>query len=339
MNIKEVAEKAGVSITTVSRVLNNPEMVSEKTKSKVMNVMDQLNYTPNWFARHLQKSRTNVIGMLIPDTLEQSYMEITKGVEKIARQKNCSIILCSTEFDPEIEAGYITTLAERSIDGLILTSPSIDQKQFSRLKSRNIPFVLIGKTEFIHEANTVCTNNDTAAEEAVEYLITSGRKNIAVILSDNPESDNRDKLAGCRRALQKHGLVLHPSNILHAENTLENGYIAFSKLLEKPNRPDAVFIATDTMALGAVEKLNQAGLTPEEIAIIGFDDLNVGAVIEPKLTTVTKPSYRMGMTAGRLLFDMIEEEDTDDDFQTIVLQSRLKIRKSCGNKERLKEIW
>ena len=93
LNIKEVAEKAGVSITTVSRVLNNPEMVSEKTKNKVLTVMDQLNYTPNWFARHLQKSRTNVIGMLIPDTLEQSYMEITKGVEKIARQKNCSIIL------------------------------------------------------------------------------------------------------------------------------------------------------------------------------------------------------------------------------------------------------
>ena len=334
MNIKEVAEKAGVSITTVSRVLNNPEMVSEKTKNKVMSVMDQLNYTPNWFARHLQKSRTNVIGMLIPDTLEQSYMEITKGVEKIARQKNCSIILCSTEFDPDIEADYITTLTERSIDGLILTSPSIDQKQFSRLKNRDVPFVLIGKTKFMDEANTVCTNDDTAAEEAVDYLIQSGRKNIAIILSDHPESDNHDKLTGCRRALQKHGLILHPDNILHAENTLENGYIAFSKLL-----PDAVFIATDTMALGAIEKLNQAGLTPEDVAVIGFDDLKVGAVIEPKLTTVTKPSYRMGMTAGRLLFDMIEEEDADDDPQTIVLQSRLKIRKSCGNKERLKEIW
>ena len=339
MNIKEVAEKAGVSITTVSRVLNNPEMVSEKTKSKVMSVMDQLNYTPNWFARHLQKSRTNVIGMLIPDTLEQSYMEITKGVEKIARQKNCSIILCSTEFDPDIEADYITTLTERSIDGLILTSPSIDQKQFSRLKNRDVPFVLIGKTKFMDEANTVCTNDDTAAEEAVDYLIQSGRKNIAIILSDHPESDNHDKLTGCRRALQKHGLILHPDNILHAENTLENGYIAFSKLLEMPDRPDAVFIATDTMALGAIEKLNQAGLTPEDVAVIGFDDLKVGAVIEPKLTTVTKPSYRMGMTAGRLLFDMIEEEDADDDPQTIVLQSRLKIRKSCGNKERLKEIW
>ena len=201
LNIKEVAEKAGVSITTVSRVLNNPEMVSEKTKNKVLTVMDQLNYTPNWFARHLQKSRTNVIGMLIPDTLEQSYMEITKGVEKIARQKNCSIILCSTEFDPDMEADYITTLTERSIDGLILTSPSIDRKQFDRLKSRDVPFVFIGKTGFMEEANTVCTNNDTAAEEAVEYLIQSGRKNIAIVLSNHPKSDNHDKLTGCKRAL------------------------------------------------------------------------------------------------------------------------------------------
>ena len=303
LNIKEVAEKVGVSITTVSRVLNNPEMVSEKTKNKVLTVMDQLNYTPNWFARHLQKSRTNVIGMLIPDTLEQSYMEITKGVEKIARQKNCSIILCSTEFDPDMEADYITTLTERSIDGLILTSPSIDRKQFDRLKSRDVPFVFIGKTGFMEEANTVCTNNDTAAEEAVEYLIQSGRKNIAIVLSNHPKSDNHDKLTGCKRALQRHGLPLPDSNILHADNTPENGYIAFSKLLDMPVRPDAVFIATDTMAFGAIEKLNQASLTPDEVAVIGFDDLKVGAVIEPKLTTVTKPSYRTGMSADRPIID------------------------------------
>ena len=156
MNIKEVAEKAGVSITTVSRVMNNPEMVSEKTKTRVLHVMDQLNYTPNWFARHLQKSRTNVIGMLIPDYAGAILHGNHQGSREESHvRKNCSIILCSTEFDPEIESSYITTLTERNIDGLILTTPSIDRKQFSRLKSRDIPFVLIGKTEFMEEANTV----------------------------------------------------------------------------------------------------------------------------------------------------------------------------------------
>lgn len=339
MNIKEVAVRAGVSITTVSRVLNNPEMVSESTRHKILSVMEELNYTPNWFARNLQNTRTNVIGMLIPDTLEPSNMEITKGVEKIARQKKNSIILCNTEYNYDTEKDYIKTLTERKIDGIILTSTTIKSEDIQKLKNQRIPFVLIGKGSAVSNENMVYTNCDTVAEEAVDYLINMGRKDIAIILSQYPEMENREKLSGFKKSLQKHNLRPDESRIIIAENTLEGGYVATSKLLESGHAPDAIFVCTDTMAFGAIERTKKDGLTPEQIGIIGFDDLKVGAVMEPKLTTVTKPSYRMGLTAARLLFDLIEDKSLIDEPQAIILQSRLKIRKSCGNKERLKEIW
>lgn len=339
LNIKEVAEKAGVSITTVSRVLNNPQTVSKKTKEKVLQVMDDLNYTPNWFARNLQNKRTNVIGVLVPDTLEPSNMEMTKGVEKVARQKGCNLILCNTEFDQSIESEHITNLVERKIDGLILTSSVLDESQVKKIREKKIPFVLVGKTPFWEKENVVYTNYDSAAEEAVSYLIEKGRRHIAIILTEHAKIDNEEKLAGYKRALERHNLKIEESYIVKSDNTLEGGYIATSKLIETSRPLDAIFIATDTMAFGALEKIKQENLTPDQLAIIGFDDLKVGAVMEPKLTTVTKPSYRIGLTAARLLFDLIEYEGQGEEQQAIMLKSRLKIRKSCGNKERLKEIW
>lgn len=339
MNIKEVAEKAGVSITTVSRVLNNPDMVSEKTKERILSVMNELNYTPNWFARNLQNNRTNVIGMLVPDTLEQSNMEIAKGVEKIARQHKCNIILCNTGFDINVEREHISTLVQRNTDGIILTSSALEREDISRLKNQKLPFVMIEKNKHLENENMVYTDYDTASEEAVRHLIDMGRKHIAIILSQHPETINEEKLAGYRRALAAGRLTFNERMIMTSENTIEGGFIATSRLLESSDPPDAIFIASDTMAFGAIERMKQDDLTPDQLAIVGFDDLKTGAVVEPKLTTVTKPSYRMGLTAARLLFDIIEDNSLMDDTQSIILKSRLKIRKSCGNKERLKEIW
>ncbi|NLD19527.1 MAG: LacI family transcriptional regulator [Clostridiales bacterium] len=339
MNIKEIAKKSEVSITTVSRVLNNPEMVSEETKNRVLTVIEELNYTPNWFARNLQNSKTNLIGMLVPDMLEASNMEMAKGVEKIARSKKNSVILCDTDFDKNTELEYINTLIDRKIDGLILASSQIDEKDAIKLKEREVPFVLIGKSAFCQQENIVYTNYDTAAEEAVDYLIKTGRKRIALILTQYPVLDSQEKLEGYKRALHKNMMKVDLDIIFKTGNNIEGGFEAASKLLESKEVPDAFFIATDTMAFGAIERIKQSGLTPDKLAVIGFDDLPAGAVMEPKLTTVTKPSYRMGLTAARLLFDIIEEPDLNKEAQAIMLQSRLKIRKSCGNKERLKEIW
>ena len=141
MNIKVVADKAGVSITTVSRVLNSPEKVNEQTKAKVLATIQELNYTPNWFARNLQNSRTNIIGIVIPDNLQQVNMHIAKGIEKIALQKKCNIILCSTGYDRDNELTQVNGLIERKADGIILVSSLLEKEDVKNIKDRGIPFV------------------------------------------------------------------------------------------------------------------------------------------------------------------------------------------------------
>lgn len=339
MNIKKVAEQAGVSITTVSRVLNNPDMVSETTKNKVLQVMKELNYTPNWFAQNLQNRRTNVIGLLIPDTMDQSNMEIAKGVEKVARQKQCNIILCNTEYDIAVEKNQIDTLLKRQIDGLILISSSLPKTDIKKLHAKSANFVLVDRIDCSESENTVYTNYTEASEEAMVHFAGMGRKKIALILAEQPEVIESFKLDGYKNALKKQGLPFDPDMVIKSENSIEGGLIAAGKLLERKDRPDAIFVSRDIMAFGVLERIRQAGLSPAEMGVIGFDDLEIGGVMEPKLTTVTKPSYRMGLTAARLLFDMLEDEDLADKPQSIMLQSKLKIRKSCGNTKRLKEIW
>lgn len=339
MNIKEVANKAGVSITTVSRVLNDPDKVSEKTRNKIMSVMQELNYTPNWFARNLQKKRTNVIGILVPDATDQSNMGIVKGIEKVCRQKNCNIMLSITEYSRTLEEQQIEQLISRQIDGIILLSSSLNSEQIKNLRSREVSVVLIDRMDCVNKENVIYTDYEEASEAAVNHFIEMGRKHIAFVSSEKPVHIVKSKYEGYKKALNKEGLKTESKYIIETENSIEGGIIAISKLLELKTRPDAVFVADDVIAFGIIEKLREDGVSPDEVGVIGFNDLEVGSVIEPKLTTVTKPVYRMGLTAARLLFDMIEDENLGEENQAIMLQSRLKIRKSCGNKERLKEIW
>lgn len=318
--------------------MNDPDVVSESTRNRVLGVMKKLNYTPNWFARNLQKKRTNVIGLLIPDTLEQSYMELAKGVEKVARQKDCNIIICSTDYDPENEMTNAENLIERRIDGMILAASSLKKEDIGLLHRKGVPFVLTDRTDCGGSENVVSTNYREAAASATEHFIQMGRKRIAMIMSEKGEFIGECKAAGFKDALSAHGMDPQKAVIIKTEDSIKGGMLAAGRLLEQEERPDAVFAATDTMAFGVLERIRQAGLDADDIGVIGYDDLPTGSIVEPKLTTVVKPAYRMGLTAARLLFDSIEDEEMASEPQSIVLQSRLKVRKSCGNKERLREI-
>lgn len=338
MNIKEVAAKAGVSITTVSRVMNMPEKVNSQTRAKVVAVMEELNYTPNWFARNIQTTRTNQIGVVITEMLEESNMKVAKGIESIAKKNDANLIICSTGYDREAEKEIIDSLIDRNIDGLILVNTMLHKSELKRIRGRKIPIVLIGKPDYVINENIVYTNYDAAAEEVVDYLFENKRRRIALLLAKNQTAVNKEKLAGYRKSLEKHGIAYDAEIVLETDYSIEGGYISTAKLLESSLKVDAIFAANDTLAFGVIEKLNQEGLTSEDIAVIGYDNLEAGAVISPKLTTVIKPSYRMGLTACRLLFDIIEA-DSSVEAQAIMLHSKLKIRKSCGNKERIREIW
>ncbi len=340
MNIKTVAKKAGVSVATVSRVLNHPESVAPDTKAHISDVMESLDYKPNWFARGLKLNKTGVIALMVPEILDQGYMEIAKGVEDVAKQKKYSIILCTTEEDRAKELENIEEFFLRKIDGLIIVSSVLNKKDMAQFKKNKLPIVFIGKNKEQKGVNVVFTNYKEATTEALNHLIEIGHKNIGMIVGSKPKNENAEKLEGYKSAILASKLKILETNIIEEENTIDGGYLATAKMLNQSLRPDAIFATSDNMAIGAMEKIKQIGLKiPEDIAIVGFDNLRVSAYLEPKLTTVAKPMYRMGLIATRLLFDIMEESDIENEAQEILIQSKLKVRKSCGHKDRLSEIF
>ncbi len=339
MNIKAVAKKAGVSVATISRVLNHPEAVAPDTREHILNVMESLNYTPNWFARGLKLNRTSVIALFIPDILDLGYMEIAKGVEDVAHQKNYNIMLCTTEEDRNKEKGYIEDFMARKVDGIILVSSSLNKNDLTQIKKQEVPVVLVGKNEGLIGENIVYTDYITATAEAVKHMIEVGHRKLGMIYGSRPKVENMDKREGFMKTITEEGLIYQPEHIVEEENSIEGGYLGASKLLNLKDRPEAIFVTSDIMAIGAMEKIKQSGLKiPQDIAVVGFDNLKISGYIEPKLTTVAKPMYRMGLIAARLLFDLMEDEG-DGEPQEILIQSKLKVRKSCGHKDRVKEIF
>lgn len=341
MNIKSVAKKAGVSVATISRVLNHPEAVAPETREHILSVMQSLNYTPNWFARGLKLNRTGVIALLIPEIIDLGYMEIAKGVEDVAHQKNYNIMLCTTEEDRNKEKGYIENFIARKVDGIILVSSLLKKNDLMQIKKQDISVVLIGKNEELTGENLVYTDYISATGEAVRHMIEIGHQKIGMICGSRPKIENRDKLEGFQKTIMEEGLSYQPEHIVEEENSIEGGFLGASKLLNLKNRPEAIFVTSDIMAVGAMEKIKQEGLKiPQDVAVVGFDNLKISGFIEPKLTTVAKPMYRMGLIAARLLFDLMEDEEEEGTQpQEILIQSKLKVRKSCGHQDRVKEIF
>lgn len=341
MNIRTVAKKARVSVATISRVLNHPDSVSPTTKEHVLKVMKELNYTPNWFARGLNLNKTNVIALVVPNILNPVYTQIAKGVEDVAHQKSYNILLCNTEEDEHKERDYIEMFISRKIDGLILTSTLLNKTDIEGIKNQGIPLVLIGRNKEIQGENRVYTDFEAGAYEAAKHLIELGHSSIAVIIGPMVQYENEEKYKGVEKAFKELGKSLEDKYIIKANNTIEGGYLAARKLMDFGDRPKAIFASSDLMAFGAMDAIKTAGFKiPEDVALVGYDNDRMSALMEPKLTTVSQPAHKMGLISARLLFDIMENKDEEDTIpQEILLQSKLKIRKSCGHIDRLSEIF
>jgi DNA-binding LacI/PurR family transcriptional regulator len=343
MNIKEIAKRAGVSVATVSRVLNHPESVAPDTKERILNVMEESEYTPNWFARGLNFNKTDTIGLLLPNILNPSYMEIAKGVEDVAHQKDFTTLLCNAENAVEKERKYVDSLIRRRVDGIVLVSSLLESEDVEGIKKQGIPVVLIGENKGDAKGVPIVRIDcEGAAYKAVRHLIDIGYKDIAVIYGTTPERENRRKVDGYRQALAEEGIMERLEFIQEAANTIEGGYIAAKRLIDLKDRPRAIFTSSDLLAFGAIDAMKDHGIeVPDEIAFVGFDNIRMSNLIDPKLTTIEKPMHKMGVVGARLLFDIIDskEDDNTNNNREILLQSKLKIRKSCGHKERIGEIF
>lgn len=344
MNIKQIAKAAGVSVATVSRVMNHPENVAPKTRDKILKIMEEEEYKPNWFAQGLNFNKTKTIGLVIPHMLTPMYMEIAKGVEDVAQQKGYITFMCNVEKDMELEKSYIEQLLTRRVDGIILMFSSLDESFIKSVEAQDVPVVIIGEDKCASDFNTVKVDCRLGAESIVSKLIENGHETIGILCGNDPRQETLDMLEGYKNILSKNGIEILEEYIKPVENTIEGGYLGAKKMMaDKP--PRAIFTTSDEIAYGAMDAIKDNNMkVPDDIAVAGFGNSRMSNLVEPKLTTVALPFHKMGVYGARLLFDLIEYEDKSEvdskpEPRQIILQTKLRIRKSCGHKERIGEMF
>jgi len=326
--IYDVAKAAGVSIATVSRVLNGYPFVAEKTREKVLRAMQELNYSPNLLAAALMKKNTYTVGLLIPDISNPFFAEITRGVEDAANKFGFNIIICNTDNDPEKETKYVNLLLQKSVDGLIFATSEIANQNILMLKERQFPLVLIAREVEGIEVDVVLADNFQGAYEGVKYLISLGHRRIAFLGESLNIKSTRERQAGYEKALQEAGIPVEAELIVTGLKSLEEAYHRM-RLFYPKARPTAIFAANDVLAIGAIRALKELGLSiPRDVSVLGFDDTVFASIAEPPLSSVAQPMRQMGKMAMTRLISRIRNKE--EKCRRIVLPTKLIIRTSTG---------
>jgi LacI family transcriptional regulator len=334
MNLEDIAKKAGVSRSTVSRVINDDPNVNTQTREHVWHVIRQENFQPNPAARALVRRRTEIIGVAIPTTeniffTDNDYFtRILAGVSQMTRQRDYAMLLWLGELTDDDERLMQRVSNNRLMDGLVIASLGHDHPLFKRLMTLRQPFVMIDRPlEYDDQISYVSIDNVGAADEATTHLIKLGRRRIAHITGNMTFSDGQDRLDGYKNALRRAGLPIDPNLIAEAYFSQHAGYEAAKRLF--PHKPDAIFAADDIIAIGALQAAHEAGIhVPDDLSLVGFDDVDVASKSSPMLTTVRQPVQEKGVAAAKLLIDLIQNQIEGP--QRILLKTELIIRESCG---------
>lgn len=307
-NIRDVAKLANVSISTVSRVLNNPKMVSTEKKEKVLQAIKELKFTPNALARGLIYRRTQTIGVLIPDVSNFFSAEVLRGMEDAARESNNTLIICNTDLNKDRMFSYLETLNEKQVDGIVFTSEPVYPDYYDIFEKLNIPVVLAATHSLEYDIPSVKINDEQAAFDATEYLVKKGHQNIGMIsgFATDPIA-GLPRLQGFMRAMRTYEIDIDVhSQVEYGDYRYGGGYQAMQKLFEKRSDLTAIFAASDEMALGAISFLHYKGLqVPEDVSVIGYDNTRISSMCIPKLTAVAQPLYKMGFDAVKKLEELL----------------------------------
>lgn len=340
INIKEVAKAAGVSVATISRVLNHPEQVQPETKTHVLAVMESLNYRPNWFARGLNLGKTSTIALLVPNIESRRYREILSGVETVALKKQHIVMLCNTHADPEQEAEYLKMVVSRQVDGVIVASSMLAPAQLTTLIGPDQPWVHIGPGMGEACRNLCYINYEEGAYQMTTHLIKMGQTEIALLLDEAPLTEMKQVTEGYRRALQEQ-LPGAGECILTEQDSPRGGFLITQRLLQNDALPPAMITASSGQASGVLKALQGEGIpVPEQMALACLSDSATCSILEPPLTALESPNKRLGMVAARMLFDTIEDNGEEGyGPQEVILQPKLKIRRSCGNTKPIYELF
>jgi LacI family transcriptional regulator len=332
----QIAKEVGVSRTTVSLVLNNVPgvRINPETRQRILEVASRLNYYPNAAARKLVSGRTQTIGFVLCQSFNCIFAdaflpEVLRGVGKAVQENDYRVLIHSVS-DVALPDAYIGLVREKHIDGIILSGPRSDDQQLLRLRKENFPIVLLGQ---LPGSNIpfVDVDNVGAAKQAVEHLIGLGYRRIGIITNASLEYTAAfDRLTGYRQMLKEANILLDEQLVRYGNFSEESGRLAMTQLLNLPKPPNAIFVASDLVAFGALQVIKERGLrVPDDIALVGFDDVPLARYVDPPLTTMQLPAYQLGYQAATLLIQLTGGDTVDD--QRILLQTQLVVRQSCGS--------
>jgi LacI family transcriptional regulator/LacI family repressor for deo operon, udp, cdd, tsx, nupC, and nupG len=332
-SLKTVASMAGVSIATVSRVLNGDPVVKDETRLAVQKAIKASGYHPNRVAQRLRSTNRSkqLIGLVIPDIQNPFYVDVIRGIEEYAYANGSAVVIGNFSQDPKREKLYIDILRSESVDGFIVAPSHGRDHDVEALINDGHAVVCIDRGLSNLSVDVVKSDNEKGAFNAVEHLIKLGHRRIAHISGDPAIQTTQERIAGYKAAHKKHGIPVDPKIIRGRESNFISGVEISKELLALPQRPTAIFTANNLLTLGALETILQQGLKiPEEIAIVGFDDVYWATSLNPPLTAVRQHGFEIGQRAIELLYQRIQHPERLP--ANVIVKTELMVRKSCGFK-------
>lgn len=330
--ISDVANEADVSKSTVSRIINNAPNVDAELRERVLEVIERLDYQPSRAARILKKNLQDVIGFLVPSITNTIFGDVLQGAEDQAYNNKMGIVAYSTADSLQRQQMYLDALLAEQLAGLVIVPvPGTDPKMLSSMQNQGIPIVLLDRKLKDLDADYIGSDNQQGASVAVHHLVENGYRRIATIAGSQNVSTGIERLNGYRQALAEANLDYNPDWVVSGNFSEEESYRALKSLVEQDNRPDAIFVANDSMMVGALHAIKDLNIrVPDDFAIIGFDELPLADLLSPSLTTVQQVADALGQEALRLLFDRMQHPNRPS--RVVQMSTRINIRESTRRK-------
>jgi LacI family transcriptional regulator len=328
--MKDVAERARVSVSTVSHVLNGTRKVAGETQEAVLSAIEELSYQPNLLAKSLKTRRTFTIGLLVSDIQNSFFTSVVRGIEDVALSRGYHLFLCNTDEDAAREDEYVRELAKKRVDGLLVASSAPRHNHARRLRAENLPFVFVDRKVEGVDADVVSVDNREGMRLISDHLVGLGHERIGMISGPLDKASGYERYLGLQSALADLGVGLEDSLVRFGDFRTSSGRDGTQELLRLPSPPTALVTANNQMTLGALLAVKELGLRiPDDISVVGFDDPEWAPLTDPPLTTLAQPTYEMGVEAVKLLLDRIEGEQ-EGHTRRVPLEPWLVVRESTA---------
>jgi LacI family transcriptional regulator len=327
--IKDIAARADISYATVSRALNGKYGVSQETRDKVIALAEEMGYRPNAIAQGLVNRATMTVGLIIPDITSPFFPRVALGIEDRLLKSGYSVFLCNTNWNPDRERDYLNKLIQKQVDGIIISSIARHADDIETLIPKDMPLVYVSSYPEGTERSYVLIDNIKGADMAVSHLLSRKRRKIAFIGSEQEFISLDDRLSGYKKALKRAGIAISEDMVVLDKFQEQSGYKIIRELLENRNIPDGVFAENDLIAMGVVQGVQDSGYrVPEDVAVIGFDDIPIASHPDIQLSTIHQPKFRIGTYAAEMLLHQLSQDPAGRAVERMTLQPELIIRRS-----------